>query len=140
MILFVCTGNTCRSPMASALARAAGVDAQSAGLRAFPGAPASPQAIRAAGLYGADLTGHRARMLDEAMLRDAEAVWVMTEAHEALLSMMFPQYARKVNVLWPPIPDPFGGDDRTYERCAKSLMEAMQRAEILPSAGKYRCL
>ena len=136
MILFVCTGNTCRSPMASALARAAGVDAQSAGMHAFPGAPASPQAIRAARLYGADLTDHRARMLDETMLRDAEAVWVMTEAHEALLNMMFPQYARKVNVLWPPIPDPFGGDDRTYERCAKSLMEAMQRADILPSAGK----
>ena len=136
MILFVCTGNTCRSPMASALARAAGVDAQSAGLHAFPGAPASPQAIRAARLYGADLTGHRARMLDEAMLRDAEAVWVMTEAHEALLNTMFPQYARKVNVLWPPIPDPFGGDDRTYEKCAGRLMEAMQRAGILLSARK----
>jgi protein-tyrosine-phosphatase len=117
--------------MASALARAAGVDAQSAGLHAFPGAPASPQAIRAARLYGADLTGHRARMLDEAMLRDAEEVWVMTEAHEAVLNMMFPQYSRKVSVLWPPIPDPYGGGDRAYEKCAQSLREAMQRAGIL---------
>lgn len=131
MILFVCTGNTCRSPMASALARAAGVDAQSAGLHAYPGAPASPQAIRAARLYGADLTAHRARMLDEDMLRDAEEVWVMTEAHEAVLNMMFPQYSRKVSVLWPPIPDPYGGGDRAYEKCAKSLREAMQRAGIL---------
>ncbi len=132
MILFVCTGNTCRSPMACALARAAGVDAQSAGLHAFPGAPASPKAIRAAKLYGADLTGHKARMLDESMLRDAEEVWVMTEAHEAMLNMMFPQYSRKISVLWPPIPDPYGGDDRDYEKCAKRLMEAMQRAGILP--------
>ena len=135
MILFVCTGNTCRSPMACALARAAGVDAQSAGLHALPGAPASPQAIRAASFYGADLTGHRARTVDEALLREAEAVWVMTEAHEAMLNMMFPQYSRKVSVLWPPIPDPYGGDERTYEKCAKNLLEALRRAEILPAAG-----
>ncbi len=137
MILFVCTGNTCRSPLACALARAAGVDAQSAGLYTSPGSPASPLAIRTAKLHGADLTGQRARTLDEAMLREAEEVWVMTEAHEAALNMMFPEYSRKVSVLWPPIPDPYGGDERTYEKCARSLIEAMRRAEILPpSAGK----
>ena len=135
MILFVCTGNTCRSPMACAMARAAGVDAQSAGIRAPDGAPASPQAIRAARLYGADLTGHKARTVDEALLGEAEEVWVMTEAHEAMLNMMFPEYSRKVNVLWPPIPDPYGGDDRTYEKCAQSLLEALRRAEILPATG-----
>ena len=136
MILFVCTGNTCRSPMACALARAAGVDAQSAGLHANPGAPASPRAIRAARLYGADLTGHKARMLDETMMRDAEEVWVMTEAHEAVLNMMFPEYSRKVSVLWPPIPDPFGRGERAYEKCAQNLIDAMRRAEILPPEGK----
>ena len=121
--------------MACAMARAAGVDAQSAGLNASDGAPASPQAVRAARLYGADLSGHRARTVNEAMLREAEAVWVMTEAHEAMLNMMFPQYSRKVNVLWPPIPDPYGGDSRKYEKCAQRLVEAMRRAEILPAAG-----
>ena len=136
MILFVCTGNTCRSPMACALARAAGVNAQSAGIRACDGAPASPYAIRAAKLYGADLTDHRARTVDGAMIREAEEVWVMTEAHEAALNMMFPEYSRKVNVLWPPIPDPYGGDERIYEKCARKLIEAMRRAEILPPAGK----
>ena len=133
MILFVCTGNTCRSPMACALARAAGVDAQSAGLQAYDGAPATPQAVRAARLFGADLTGHRARTVDETMMREAEEVWVMTEGHEALLNRMFPAYSRKVNVLWPPIPDPYGGDGRTYEKCARSLIEAMRWAGILPS-------
>ena len=132
MILFVCTGNTCRSPLACALARAAGVDAQSAGLRPFPGAPASAHTRTIARRYGIDLSGHRARQLDEAMMREAEAVWVMTEDHEALLNMMFPQYSRKVSVLWPPIPDPWGGDERAYEKCAQRLLEAMRRAEILP--------
>ena len=133
MILFVCTGNTCRSPLACALARAAGVDAQSAGLAAQPGAPASAPAIRAAARFGADLTGHRARMADEALLRQAEAVWVMTESHEAALHMMYPQFSHKVDVLRPPIPDPYGGDDQAYQRCAQSLLEAMRRAGILPS-------
>ena len=56
MILFVCTGNTCRSPLAAALARAYGVDAQSAGLSADPGDVATPEAVRASQRHGADLS------------------------------------------------------------------------------------
>ena len=133
MILFVCTGNTCRSPLACALARTAGLDAQSAGIKPVPGAPASAPTQAIARRYGIDLSGHRARKLDEAMLREAEDVWVMTEDHETLLNIMFPQYSRKVNVLWPPIPDPYGGGERAYEKCVQRLLEAMRRAEILPN-------
>ncbi len=132
MILFVCTGNTCRSPLACALARSAGVDAQSAGISPLPGAPASAHTQTIARRYGVDLSGHRARQVDEALLREAEAVWVMTEDHQALLDMMFPQYARKTGVLWPPIPDPYGGGLPVYEKCAQRLLEAMRRAEIMP--------
>ena len=74
MILFVCTGNTCRSPMAAAMARKMGLQAESAGLSAFPGMPATPQALRAAQRHGGDLAGHRARMVDAEMVKRADAV------------------------------------------------------------------
>ena len=91
MILFVCTGNTCRSPLAAALARAYGVDAQSAGLSAYPGDPASSQAARVARLYGADLSGHRARQVTREMVDQADAIFVMTPGHRAALCALFPQ-------------------------------------------------
>lgn len=132
MILFVCTGNTCRSPMAAALARAHGVDAQSAGLCARPGAPASPKAVRAAGLYGADLSAHRARQVDEELLKSARQIWVMTEEHRAALCFMYPEFESRTDTLEPEIPDPYGGDDAAYERCARNLLYALRRMEILP--------
>ena len=132
MILFVCSGNTCRSPMACALARAAGVDAQSAGLSAWPGAPATPQAIRAAARLGADLSGHRARQVDEALLSQARQIWVMTDGIRAALCAMYPAFEARVDVLEPAIPDPYGRDDAAYDRCAQSLLYAMGRAGILP--------
>ena len=61
VILFVCSGNTCRSPLAAALACVHGVDARSAGLNADPGDPAAPEAVRVAKRYGADLSAHEAR-------------------------------------------------------------------------------
>ena len=109
------------------------MDAQSAGINPLPGAPASDYTQAIARRYGVDLSDHRARRVDEALLREAEAVWVMTEDHEALLNMMFPHYSRKIGVLWPPIPDPWGGDQRAYEKCAQRLLDAMKRAEILPN-------
>ena len=132
MILFLCTGNTCRSPMACALARAYGVEAESAGLCARPGAPASPRAIRAAGRYGVDLSAHRARQVDEDMLRRAKQIWVMTEEHRAALCFMYPEFESKIDALDPEIPDPYGGDDGTYARCAENLLFSMRRMEILP--------
>ncbi len=131
MILFVCTGNTCRSPLAAALARSRGVDAQSAGLMVWPGSPATPEAVRAARRHGADLTGHQAQPVTEALMRQAEAVWVMTSGHEEALALRYPEYAAKVTVLEPSIPDPYGGDDAVYERCALRLLDAMKRSGIV---------
>jgi protein-tyrosine-phosphatase len=66
-VLFVCYGNTCRSPMAAAIARqflGPAVEIQSAGIMAHDGAPATPEAIDVLGERGLDLSGHRARRVD----------------------------------------------------------------------------
>ena len=131
VVLFVCTGNTCRSPLAAALARAPGVDAQSAGLAAYPGDPATPQAVRTAQRHGADLSVHRAQNVTEPLLRQADQVFVMTPAHRDALCARFPWAADRVRVLEPAIPDPYGGNDAVYEACAARLMEAMKRTGIL---------
>ena len=131
MILFVCTGNTCRSPMAAAIARAAGVDAGSAGLYALPGDCATPQAVRAAALYGGDLTGHRARPVTAGLMAEAEAVYAMTAAHAAELARRFPSCQRKIRVLSPAIPDPFGGSDAVYAQCAGAIHRSLANAGLL---------
>ena len=126
MLLFVCTGNTCRSPLAAAMARALGAEAASAGLNACEGAPASEGAIRAAARRGLDLTGHRARQVTEAMMREAERVYTMTNAHAEALKSAFPAEKDKVSALSPAISDPFGGGDDVYENCAWDLEDALK--------------
>ena len=131
MSLFVCTGNTCRSPMAAALARARGVDAASAGLYAVSGAAAAPQAVRAAAEMGGSLKEHRARPVTEELMASASAVYAMTDGQAEELLRRFPRWEGKIRALTPPVPDPFGGDDALYRRCAQRIWTALQNAGIL---------
>lgn len=117
--------------LAAALARSRGIDAESAGLTVWPGSPATPEAVRAAARHGADLTRHQARAVTEELLIKADRVWVMTSGHWDALNARFPELAAKADVLYPEIPDPFGGDDRIYEACAVRLLDAMKRAGII---------
>jgi protein-tyrosine-phosphatase len=80
-VLFVCTGNTCRSPFAEAVARGAGHDAESAGVSAYTGDEPPDDAIAVARELGYDLSAHRARALTEEMLERADLVVGMTAAH-----------------------------------------------------------
>jgi len=132
MILFICTGNTCRSPLAAALARAYGVDAQSAGLSADPGDVATPEAVRAAKRHGADLSNHCVRNVQAYLMREASQVYAMTRDQEKTLHMRFPEYVEKIHLLNPSISDPFGGNDAVYEACAQKLLVAMHNAGIIP--------
>ena len=132
MLLFVCTGNTCRSPMAAALARRMGIDAQSAGLAPWPGAPATAPAQRAAARLGADLSAHRAQAVTPALMAGAERVYAMTQAHADALRSRFPAYADRVFVLRPQIPDPYGGDDHVYAQCAQMLIQALANEGLAP--------
>ncbi len=124
--LFVCTGNTCRSPMAAALWNRLGGEGASAGLHAREGEPANVHACRVMEEMGLDLTGHRAKNITEAMVRDADAVLCMTGAHAAALAERFPALKRKIRPMPLEIPDPFGGDLEDYRTCADRLLFALR--------------
>ncbi|MBU1045054.1 MAG: threonylcarbamoyl-AMP synthase [Candidatus Omnitrophica bacterium] len=95
-ILFVCTGNSCRSAMAEGLMKhmVKGIDRfdiSSAGVAAFGGMPASHDAIAVMRKYGVDITGHRARRLDNQMVKTADYILVMENVHR---DFMFDRYWR----------------------------------------------
>lgn len=138
-ILFVCTGNTCRSPIAEhlfvMLSREAGlsVAASSAGTQAAMGMPLSRGAAAVFATRGINPATHRARRVDAAMLKNAEAVYVMERAHRDDLVTRFPESASKISVLREAaglqpldVGDPVGADAAKYIACAFSIEEALR--------------
>lgn len=125
-MLFVCTGNTCRSPMAEELARYLTRSLpdwafESAGIFASPGSPASATAQQALEEKGLDLGGHRSRQLDASLLEGVDWVIPMTRGHEQMILETFSFPAERVKTLMSFSPagpedvfDPFGGSLDTY--------------------------
>ena len=136
VICFVCTGNTCRSPMAEAYLKSRGFKAFSRGIAALEGEPISPLAVRALEDAGVepvpenDYREHRAKNMTEGDMARAASVYCMTAAHAARLMFACPQYAEKIHVLTPEISDPFGGDIETYKKTLAEIKTAI--AEICP--------
>lgn len=140
-ILFVCSGNTCRSPMAAGIFNsrfASGGDkAISAGLHAHIGEGPSEYAVRAVAEYGADISGHRAQPMTDALASMATDIVAMTGAQARAIRANHPFAASKVKVLGAPkgksetpfdIPDPYGGSPKDYRACAAliaTLLAAM---------------
>jgi len=138
LLLFVCSGNTCRSPMAEAMACAdarlpEGWRVASAGLHCPAGSPASREALAAVRENGWDLRGHRSRPMTDALAASASLIVAMTSAHVRELRERFPHGAHKVRLFREfsekargrDIPDPFGGDAEDYRVCLAALREAM---------------
>ena len=133
-VLFVCSGNTCRSPMCAALFnhRYAGKKriGISAGLNAGGGS-ISPNAAFVLKEYGIpsagenDYRSHVSRSVTEELMRTAYLVVGVSSSHAMQLIMRFPQYAQKITSFGKDIFDPFGGDEETYRFCLKQIGEAL---------------
>jgi len=123
-IVFICTGNTCRSPMAAGLFRAYlhkmymdFVSVESAGLAASCGLPATDNAVLAAKTLGVDISAHRSRALTQYDLTDDAFFVCMTDSHAAALLA----YVSENRLLVLNIPDPYLGDETVYQLCANSI-------------------
>ena len=148
-VLFICTGNTCRSPMAAALyndmtrsrevcsacadqinTRAA--IAYSAGLYANDGEPISADAVAVlreadiAPIPENDYTAHSARTVTGAMMEQADEVFAISDAHTMELLLRFPEHAGKIKTLPMNVSDPYGRGIEAYRTCLMQLRYCLQ--------------
>ena len=129
-ILFVCTGNTCRSPMAEGYLRSKkldGITVISRGL-ASDGSPVSLNSKTAMAEVGIDISGHISRQITDRDIKNADKIICLSPSHRAvLLSAGVPQ--EKLYILGKGISDPFGGDITVYRRCRDEIFAAIDELQ-----------
>jgi protein-tyrosine phosphatase len=145
VILFVCTGNTCRSPMAEGMFRHLlcerlkcgpeqlddhGLIVASAGIAASYGMPASPESTELMADMGIDIRVHESQPLTARLLNHADFVYTMTRGHRNAILAQRPDLADCVHVLAPDgsdVPDPIGGGMDEYRRCQHAIESHLQQ-------------
>jgi len=143
LFLFVCSGNTCRSPMAAAIANAeiakrfgvhidaletVNVRALSAGVSARAGAPLTPEAAAVLRSFDVPVQAHAARNLTPELASEAELIFCMTKAHRQAVIEMLPQFAGKTYCLHAEtdVDDPIGKGMTAYVECAKQIQSLVR--------------
>ncbi|MBN2476610.1 MAG: threonylcarbamoyl-AMP synthase [Pirellulales bacterium] len=150
LVLLVCTGNTCRSPMAEALARDIlakrlgcrideledrGVIVVSAGIAALMGGRASAEAVEVMSRFGLDIGAHETQPLTEPLVRHADVIYTMTRVHREAIVAQWPGAAERTWLLCQngsDVSDPIGGPVERYQACADQIQaELKPRLETL---------
>ena len=139
VVLLVCTGNTCRSPMAEVLLRhrlaekletttagleERGVMVMSAGIAAMSGGRSTPEAVKAVAERGLDLSGHESQPLSDRLVRFADLILTMTRGHREAILAQWPAAADRTHLLCrdqTDVSDPIGGPQEVYTRCAAQI-------------------
>lgn len=129
-LLFVCTGNTCRSPMAEALLKSelekrniTDISVSSAGLSVYENSPATQNAISVLKEIGIDISDHVSTQLTKQMVDDADYIFCMTRRHRDALKSIADE--QKLFVMPKEIPDPFGGSIEIYRDSRDKIMQCI---------------
>lgn len=151
-ILFVCSGNSCRTPMAEGLMKSkisvrfkSAVQVRSAGTLGINGNPATDFAIITAGKLGANISRHRSQGVTEKLVKESDLILAMAAEHKDFLNQHYPEIRENVFLLRSfacdpkdkinqDIADPIGGPLEHYRQCGELINSELQR--ILPSLNR----
>ncbi|HEY6070439.1 MAG TPA: low molecular weight protein arginine phosphatase, partial [Chthoniobacterales bacterium] len=153
-VLFVCTGNICRSPIAEGLFRRLtgnrkDIEVASAGVHAVRGQPPSLYAVQVCESDGVNISDLRSQPLTADLVERATHIFAMTGTHLETIHMLFPHGAEKTFLLrefeepgatlWRDVPDPIGLGREVYEDCARTIKNALpsvlsfvEQSELVP--------